>query len=428
MMGKKRGGEDAHEFHTELADLLLSADVLEEIIEPAVDVIQQHFAVRFCLIYLKHSTWRKAKVFGDTMAVDQTELDSLLAHSQLHTKLQRSPRLQDVTNKALLRGLHQAGIAALGNLDNPTHDFQGFIILGSRLDGKPFTAAQQTTITDISTTIGLAVQRAVNYGAAMHAADILRERLAKESRQLRQAKHRLQTIEQTKDDFISMASHQLRTPLTSVKGYVSMVLDGDAGELNETQTKLLNQAFISSQRMVYLIADLLNVSRLRSGKFIIEKIPSDLNKAIGEEVQQLVSTAESRGLTLEYIHPETFPIYELDEMKLRQVVMNFVDNAIYYTPSGGKIKVTLTEKPDSIECVVKDTGMGVPASEQHRLFTKFFRAGNAQKARPDGTGLGLYMAKKAVIAHGGAIIFKSKEGKGSNFGFTIPKSELKKPG
>jgi signal transduction histidine kinase len=107
--------------------------------------------------------------------------------------------------------------------------------------------------------------------------------------------------------------------------------------------------------------------------------------------------------------------------------MNFIDNAIYYTPKGGRIDVSLEDKGSTIELRVKDNGMGVPRSEQHHLFTKFYRANNARKARPDGTGLGLFMAKKVIIAQGGAIIFESKENKGSIFGFMLSKAKLPKP-
>ena len=102
-------------------------------------------------------------------------------------------------------------------------------------------------------------------------------------------------------------------------------------------------------------------------------------------------------------------------------MMNFIDNAIYYAkPDGGEIDISLINHPHHVTFRVKDNGIGVPASDRHHLFTKFFRAGNARKARPDGTGIGLYMAKKVIIAHGGSIIFDSKEGEGSTFGFRLP--------
>src|SRR4029077_9990648 len=134
--------------------------------------------------------------------------------------------------------------------------------------------------------------------------------------------------------------------------------------------KLLEQSFFSSQRMVYLIADLLNVSRLKTGKFVIERSPTNLAELVGQELSQLVETARVKSLTLTYDKPKDFPVLMLDETKTRQVIMNFVDNAIYYTPADGHIHVYLEDKPSTVELRVVDDGIGVPASEQHHLFTK----------------------------------------------------------
>ncbi len=182
------------------------------------------------------------------------------------------------------------------------------------------------------------------------------------TKKLRHANEKLKQLDETKDDFISMASHQLRTPLTSVKGYISMVLEGDAGKINHKQRDMLGQAFFSSQRMVYLIADLLNVSRLKTGKFIIEPTPVNLAKVVKEELEQLEETADSHSLKLTYDKPKSFPELMLDETKIRQVIMNFVDNAIYYTPGGGHITVHLLDKKETVELRVEDDGIGVPKS------------------------------------------------------------------
>jgi signal transduction histidine kinase len=203
-----------------------------------------------------------------------------------------------------------------------------------------------------------------------------------------------------------------------------MVLDGDAGAVSTMQKRMLSQAFISSQRMVFLIADLLNVSRLKTGKFMIEKSKVNLANIIGEEIEQLQETVAGRAQTLSYEKPADFPTLMLDETKTRQVVMNFVDNAIHYTPPGGHIRIELKDKEHVIELKVIDDGIGVPKSDQHHLFTKFYRAPNARRERPDGTGLGLFMAKKVIVAQGGAVLFESKENKGSTFGFTLPKAKL----
>jgi len=203
------------------------------------------------------------------------------------------------------------------------------------------------------------------------------------------------------------------------------VLDGDAGKITKGQEELLKQSFLSSQRMVSLIADLLNLSRLNSGKFVIDATPVDLRNVISSEIMQLRETAKAKSIELVYDSPASFPALQLDETKTHQVVMNFIDNALYYTPVGGRVEVALSETPHHVEFRVKDNGIGVPREQQKHLFTKFYRAENAKRARPDGTGLGIFMAKKVVVAQGGAIIFESEEGKGSTFGFRFNKSKPK---
>jgi signal transduction histidine kinase len=303
----------------------------------------------------------------------------------------------------------------------------GYLAAGNRKSGDVFNALDRRVLRTLADELALAAENALRFEQIEQFNATLQQKVNDATRELRVTNEKLKALDETKDEFISMASHQLRTPLTSVKGYISMVLEGDAGKVNDMQRKLLDQSFLSSQRMVNLIADLLNVSRLRTGKFVIESKPTNLADLVEGEVSQLVETAKQRNLTLTYEKPKNFPTLMLDETKIRQVVMNFADNAIYYTPAGGHIAIGVVEKDDSVEFTVTDDGIGVPKAEQHHLFNKFYRAGNARKARPDGTGLGLFMAKKVVVAQGGAIIFKTQEGKGSTFGFTFAKSKLKVP-
>lgn len=285
----------------------------------------------------------------------------------------------------------------------------GVLMVGVQKISVEATEADTSLLERLGEAIGLAVDN-----------KLLSEENQRVLKKLEQSNKKLQELDEAKDEFISMASHQLRTPLTSVKGYVSMVLEGDAGKVTAQQKVLLRQSYTSAQRMVYLISDLLNVSRLRTGKFIIEPTPVNLSDVVDEELKQVEETAKSRKVSLSFKKPKEFPVLNLDETKIRQVIMNFVDNAIYYTPSGGDITVALNKTDKTAEFTVADNGIGVPKSEQPHLFTKFYRADNARKARPDGTGLGLFMAKKVIVASGGALIFKSVEGKGSTFGFTFP--------
>lgn len=292
----------------------------------------------------------------------------------------------------------------------------GVLVIGIQKSTTESTEDDRALLERLGEAIGLAVDNKLLFEENQH---VLHK--------LELTNKKLQELDEAKDEFISMASHQLRTPLTSVKGYVSMVLEGDVGKVNTKQQELLRQSFTSAQRMVYLISDLLNVSRLRTGKFIMEPSSVYLPDVVEEELRQVEETAKSRNVKLRFLKPKKFPHLELDDSKIRQVIMNFVDNAIYYTPSGGEIKVGLEHSPESAEFTVVDNGIGVPKSEQAHLFTKFYRGSNARTARPDGTGLGLFMAKKVIVASGGAILFKSVEGKGSTFGFCFPLKTTQTP-
>lgn len=205
-----------------------------------------------------------------------------------------------------------------------------------------------------------------------------------------------------------------------------MVLQGDAGKITPMQTQLLSEAFESSERMVHLINDFLNVSRLQTGKFIIDARTVDLAKLVDQEVDSLKTTAKTHDLRLQYRAPRAHPQLMLDEGKIRQVIMNFIDNAIYYSRPSTTIHVILEQQGSDIVLEVRDTGIGVPASEQKHLFGKFFRATNARKQRPDGTGVGLFLVKRVIDAHHGQVIFSfKKEGEGSTFGFRLPLTKLR---
>jgi signal transduction histidine kinase len=297
---------------------------------------------------------------------------------------------------------------------------QGLMFIGHKLSGKPLYPEEAVAVSSAVTTLELALDSAIKYSRIRNFNVQLTSEITQATRRLTSSNTKLLALDKAKDEFVSMASHQLRTPLTTVKGYVSMLLDGDAGPISPMQRQLLTQAYFSSQRMVYLIADLLNVSRLQTGKFVIEKRPINMSELVKGEIDQLNDTAKLRGIRLTLELPEGPLIASIDDVKVRQVVMNFTDNALYYTPTGGAVHIKLEKHAKFIRFTVKDTGMGVPKAEQHKLFEKFYRAGNARKARPDGTGLGLFMAKKVIIAQKGSLIFSSTEGKGSTFGFDLP--------
>lgn len=294
----------------------------------------------------------------------------------------------------------------------------GYLCLGDHRSSR-YTGKDIKVLETVADALVIAVQNALSIQEIRDLNDSLQQRIAEATKELRASNNQLKRLDEAKDEFISMASHQLRTPLTSVKGYISMVLEGDVGKVTGEQRKMLHEAFNSSERMVHLINDFLNVSRLQTGKFTIEARPVNLAKLVEQELDSLQTSVASRGMKFAYKMPKNFPEVNVDESKISQVIMNFADNAMYYSRENSTINVKLAVEGEEIVFRVKDTGIGVPKEDQARLFTKFYRASNARTQRPDGTGVGLFLAKKVVDAHGGQIIFESVENKGSTFGFRL---------
>lgn len=423
-----RDAYDPQAFISQFNKLLVSYSDTRNLLVESSSLLKDTFKTEYCSFLLKDA------INGQhIIPLRQMSRSELIEHGQrLVLKIKSNIIVTDElgvendTNKNLLDKQNVGVMMRIATNYEAQTDF-GYLVLGNKKSGNVFTTQDIKMFSIIANELIIALQNAYRFEEIQRFNQTLQEEVERATSQLQRQNDRLKLLDQTKDDFIGMASHQLRTPLTAIKGYLSMVLEGDAGKLTPLQKRMLSQSFMSAQRMVYLISDLLNVSRLRTGKFSLEMVPTNLAQVVQDEIKQLKEAAKVRSLNLTYEKPEDFPTYLLDETKLRQVIMNFIDNAVYYTPGGGSIKIMLSDKPQSIEFVVSDTGIGVPKAEQQHMFTKYYRAHNAQVARPDGTGLGLFMAKKVIIAHGGAVIFKSIENRGSSFGFTIPKSALKKP-
>jgi signal transduction histidine kinase len=299
-------------------------------------------------------------------------------------------------------------------------EFVGYLLLGDKLSGDIYSKQDIDLLEIMAREISIAIINAKAYEEIAAFNVTLQEKVDHATARLRTANKHLQEVDESKDEFISMAAHQLRTPLTTIKGYLSMMLEGDAGKMTSNQTQFSTYAFEGAERMVSLVSDLLNVARMSSGKFMIERQPTDILALVQDEIRQLESHAKAKDLKLIF-DPAAgkLPLVDIDADKTRQVIMNFVDNAIYYTAQGSvRIEVKVDKK--TLRLTVTDTGIGVPEVAQKHLFTKFYRADNAQKMRPDGTGLGLYLAKRVIEDQGGTIIFESSEGHGSTFGFELP--------
>ncbi|MBK9943990.1 MAG: GAF domain-containing protein [Kouleothrix sp.] len=223
-----------------------------------------------------------------------------------------------------------------------------------------------------------------------------------------------------KSEFIATASHELRTPLTSIRGYVDLMLLGTLGSLSQAQNDFLKVVKNNVARLVELIDDLLDVSKVEAGELRMRREPVDLSEVLYEVGEALYTQFTERSISLAIDAQEGLPQIMADRQRLRQITVNLVGNACKYTPVGGHVDVSLRNGGNRLRVDVRDTGVGISPDAQRHIFTPFFRADNPLRDEVGGTGLGLSITKRLVELHGGEIWFETSEGKGTTFSFTLP--------
>ncbi len=231
-------------------------------------------------------------------------------------------------------------------------------------------------------------------------------------------------VDKMKSEFVTLAAHQLRTPTSAVKWALQTLLEGDLGELNKKQKEMIKETYITNDRAIKLVNDLLDIAQIEEGKYLSKITLSSIEDVIQSVVDSYDQKIKEKKLKIELRKSkEKLPKIMLDVVKMKTAIRNIFDNAVRYTLPGGKILIVLKGHKEEIEVQIQDTGMGIPLYQQEKVFTKFFRGANIMKVDTEGTGLGLYIAKNVVEAHGGRIWFKSEERKGSTFCFTVPIKE-----
>ncbi len=405
-----RGYYEPQEILNELSELLVRTIDLAQLEKNSSGILKNTFQTRDCEYWLVADHPQQIENIINKLFHDHHSSNIVI--------------LDDLDDKSLvIEELQNENLAVIVRL-RTSHTNLGFIALGYKESGEFYTRKDKQLLRIAADEIAISLQNALRFQEIKNFNITLQEKIHEATGKLRIANDQLKELDNAKDDFISMASHQLRTPLTVIKGYINMVMMGDAGKINDQEKNFLSQAMSNTERMANFVTDLLSVSRITSGKFTIENTPVNLADIVDNEVKQLKNMADYRKLALNFTKPEHFPALMLDEEKTKQVVGNFLDNAIHYSKTeGGKIDVYLTNEND-IEFKVVDNGIGVPDKEKEHLFTKYYRAPNAKKARPDGTGVGLYLAKTVIDGEGGELIFESKEGEGSTFGFSFKKDKI----
>jgi signal transduction histidine kinase len=239
-------------------------------------------------------------------------------------------------------------------------------------------------------------------------------------------------LDRLKSEFVGVVSHELRTPLTSIKGSVDLLLEADTGELNPTQRRFLSTIRRSSDRLINLVNDLLDLSRLEAGRVQLDVHPVDVRHLVEDTVNSLGTLLAARKQAVHVSCDAELPPVLADRQRLEQVLVNLLGNASKYTPEGGDVCITTarfsdSERPggpqsggDFIEIAISDTGPGLSPEDQRRVFEKFYRAGDSlTQQQQTGSGLGLTIARSLVELHGGTLTVRSEPGQGSTFAVTL---------
>ncbi|MCK9578134.1 PAS domain S-box protein [bacterium] len=233
-------------------------------------------------------------------------------------------------------------------------------------------------------------------------------------------------VDKAKSEFVSLASHQLRTPLSIVNWYVEMLINGDAGPLTDGQKDYLSEILIGNNRMVDLVGSLLNVSRIEMGTFIINPVKCNLIKIVKDVANEFEIKAKLKEIDFTLKYSKNIPLISLDKKLFNIIITNLIDNAIKYTPNGGKVTLDVSKDKKEIMIKIIDNGYGILKKDREKIFTKLFRGENAKEKVSDGNGLGLYIVKSIIEQSSGKIWFDSKENKGTTFYVTLPLSGMKR--
>ena len=276
------------------------------------------------------------------------------------------------------------------------------VIVHQTTDARTWLPTEIDLVQVIADELGSAIRHAQLYEAERSMVEQLRE------------------LDEVKSDFVSSVSHELRTPLTSVMGYVEMLRDREAGPLTPEQDRMLDIVERNTERLLALIEDLLALARIESGRFKVVPVPLELPPLVDEAIDAMRPELEKRQLRLLIDVPPGLPLVLGDGRQLERVLLNLLSNAVKFTPPGGQIRVTLAPRVRSVVLEVADTGLGIPAEEQDKLFTRFFRSSTSQTHSVPGTGLGLMIVKAVVDSHGGTIDVRSAAGFGTAITITLP--------
>lgn len=442
--GLAYGKANPYQIKEKIANSISNVTTISKISTILQAEIQELYAPRIYAFIVKNRN--NNKVYFATSNFTYLKLDKLLP--LLNEISEQTLVLSNLTieeKKTLKPSLHDILISS--NIDL-IHSFRinrrtnALLVLGERGNDNSYSFEDIAFIRDICNTIAIPIDRSMLYEKQARfneelalkieeatkllkrkylELEIAQKAIKKKNFEIKDALAKLTALDQAKSEFISMASHQLRTPVSIIRGYMSMFKEGDFGRLNADQIAYAEKMEQNLIRLNTIIDDILNASRIEANRFSVYPSTFDLTTMVTQLVDQFTGKAAKKGLKIKLSLPKETIFLEADKDKILETISNIIDNGINYTLKG-HIAINIKQKNGSkILIEISDTGIGIPKNKYDKIFQRFARLDNAKKVRPDGTGIGLYLAKAVVEAHKGKIWFESEEGKGTTFFIEIPK-------
>lgn len=425
---------DANEVIFELNNGLRSSLDISQIFSSTVDVLRQAFNSKaIAVIYYndKEKSWSTLYNYGFNFKSSQIKWDyCLFKKSFLDNKplsINTIAHLLRKKNHDVLVGLRHLNIQLLVPIKIKNGRLSSVMIFGPKESNESYNDRDNQVLESIAAQIGISLENALLYKKMTEFNISLKKEVVKATKKLKEQNESLKQLDKAKSEFIGIASHQLRTPLTGIRWFNELLLKNREKNLNNKQINFLNQINESNQRMIKLVNDLLDVSHIETGrKFEVVLGEFKIAEIIQDVIQENAFLINNKKLKINNQIPTDLVIFA-DRDKIRQVLLNLLSNATKYSAEGKTITFSASRHKNQATICVADQGIGIPERQQKNIFSKFFRASNASLQNSNGTGLGLYIAREVVRAHDGELWFESKEGRGSNFCFSLPLGQDKAP-
>ncbi len=409
---------------------------MDKLVNIIFKTISETMKVDQISIYLKNKNGKYSLI--DNFGFDKSKTGDLVINESLNDYLEKTSlflsyeKLLSLVEKSPKEDLDKLRNLSIQMLDCNVSlclplilekDVVGIILLGPKMNSDNYSEQDEQLLSTLASQISLALINARNYSQLQTFNIRLEATVKKRTEELRKANENLQKADRLKSEFVSIASHQLRSPLTIIKGYLSVLLEGDYGLISEEVKKPLQIVFDANERLINFSNDLLDLNMMEEGKMTLNFEPVSLQNVIGGILKQIEKHLEDKKVAIEFIPPVSkLPDIQGDASKLEQVIYNLIDNAVKYSPLG-KVFIKLAQKGEKQVVSIKDTGEGMTPDELAGLFEKFSRGKVGKKVTTKGSGIGLFIAKKFVEMHSGKIWAESEGiGKGSVFYVELPET------